>query len=305
MLLHLVSHDGQGATDPQTVALGAYPYGENEVYTVAAILGDETVVVDYSNRTKNGMVVMRKGAIDGTPEMAVAVSSDGAVLAISNKNAVVQIFARSTNSSNSPDGKRGAFFLLRNIQPPNGNVSPASLSFSQGRPTNTDDGATSASTFLAVAWEDTNGAQVAVTGHTVMAGSGVVTDVWQYQRKCASQGSWDFVVPTGLAVSPAGEWVVLGSWGCSSSSTQPNVVVMQGKGGNGKPVMEHRLPGQVWAVAVNMQSTSRHASQLRGPEDATDKRAFVVAASWSTDNDQSVPAQLAVFATQSRQLVFK
>ena len=98
---------------------------------------------------------------------------------------------------------------------------------------------------------------------------------WQSVRLC---DQWDIVPSNGLAVSPLGEFVALGSWGCGTA--YDNLVVWRGVGGCGSstPVLQHSLPGEIWGVDVDVG--------------ADNKTVYVGAGSWHTESD---PSQVVLF----------
>ena len=55
---------GLGTTDPQTVSISAHSNGADDTYTVAAVMGFVTVVVDYSMQSGKATIVYRKSASD-------------------------------------------------------------------------------------------------------------------------------------------------------------------------------------------------------------------------------------------------
>ena len=157
---------------------------------------------------------------------------------------------------------------------------------------------------------------MAVTAHLVSNGN--VSNVWSYERACPGDGSFDYVVPNSLAITGGGEYVAFGTWGClnggkrgssttaaadgrrqSSSSSHrrppvilggepasasPNVVILKGRGGDGKTVMQDRTPGEVWAVGAEMDSKTGVG--------------YVGVGSWSSmGTDAESPPQVRMFST--------
>ena len=73
--------------------------------------------------------------------------------------------------------------------------------------------------------------------------------------------------------------MALGSWGCGSA--YDNLAVWKGVGGcggDGHPALEHSLPGQIWAVDVDVGVDG--------------KKVYVGAGSWHTESD---PSQVVLF----------
>ena len=114
-LVYSLAVDGNGAADPQSVAVSAYGDGAGR-YTAAALIGFHTVVVDFDAKTSTGTVVYNKVQPGGgDPEIAVAVSADGNHYAVTNE-AQVDVFVR------DPAAQR--FRLLGSINAPENKLYP-------------------------------------------------------------------------------------------------------------------------------------------------------------------------------------
>ena len=236
----------------------------------------------------------------------MAVSTDGSVFAITSGAFAVDVWAAPADSSK--------YALVGNVQPPASQLVPMALAFSGDAAE--EDAHPYPDPFLAISWSDENGVDVVVTTYAVTGlakGSRPKLDsVWKYSRKCPGSGSFDFVVPTALSVSSGGETVSVGSWGCLNGAVKgpvrhpngrfggssleamasavsggdkneaaPNVVILKGRGGDGKPLMEDTLPGKVWAVATSMGLSSP----------------VVSVGSWFT-RDGSTPSQVTTYAVK-------
>lgn len=267
-------------TNPQSVAIAPHPReggSRSGTYTIAAIMGEVSMLFQYDDEARQGAVLqVIPAGPSGAPESAVAVSGDGTYVAITFNNQAISVYSRANSSVTgggaSHAAASAAFRLLGTISAPAGGLTPAALAFDEGRP------GSAGQAFLAAAWEDASGSDTAVTGHSVTR-AGELRQEWSHTRTCTDPASLDLVMPTGVRVSPGGEWVAVGSWGCAGR-TEPNLVVLKGSGGDGTPALVHRLAGEIWAVDVDVDAKGR---------------AFVAASSWPTGQGD-VPAQLVVLS---------
>jgi len=279
---HRLLVEGQGAYDPWSVAVA--PSRGPQGYTVAAIMGVSSVVLDFDVQTGAAHTLWSTRIAPGAySEVGVAVGRAGASFAITHN-------AEADGASVDVYGRReGAMRLLARLTPPKPALSPQALAMAMDVDV------------LVVAWTDQTGSQMAITLHTVDTNAGTVQRVWQHERTCPAGGSFDLVVPNALAVSRKGELVGVGSWGCvtghsgmqgyhaeasadahrvpppmstrrhaiikrldavagvgspggvrpTSIRAGPNVAIFHGVGGDGKPVYESAVPGQVWAAAID------------------------------------------------------
>ena len=253
-----------------------------------------SVVVDYDNQNNQTKVVWAERRPDQVyAEAPVAVNGDGSIFAITKNNAQVRVFAREGS---------GDFDLVSTIKAPQYYLTPVTLAFSKNPK--------SGKSLLVVVWCDQVSEYVVVTAHavdktaTALLGNGTaVQQLWQYQRQCPGSSDFDFVVPAALSVSRDGEVIGVGSWGCLGGdrkiasnhssdghrhpaivggtriSSTPNMVVLEGWGGTGKPLVSSSVPGQLWAV---------DAETVAG-------ETYVAFASWSTQ-DGSIPSQVTTLA---------
>ena len=206
--------------------------------------------------------MFRRRQLGDYPEVSIAISSNGGVFAVTAGDDV-KVYAR--------NGK-GAFGLPHaTLQAPSPKLypgqSPTSIKFSAGV-------GGKAGGVLAVAWEGDEGTSTALTAHEVTATTAKLA--WSHMAPCAANG-YDGISPDGLAVSAGGEWVVFGTWGCHPISK--NLKVFQGIGGQGKPVLQDTLPGQIWAVDV----------------DVAGGKAAVAAGSWLTQ--AGTPSKVALYTS--------
>ena len=253
---------GLGPMDPQSVAISARACGG--VYTIGALIGKRTLLVDYNAAASKGAVVFDAPQGEGLgPENVIGISSDGRMFAVGDGTSLT-VYERAASGS-------GRFARLASILPPKSpgvlDLAPNGVAFSS-QP--------SGAPLLATSWVSESGAAVAASAHLVSASA--VHDVWSHTVPCAT---FTMAVSHALAVSDDGAWVALGSWGCSSGDGggggASNVFIWQGVGGDGTPMYKDARPGQVWAVDV---------------QTCADNTTAVAIASWSTDG---VPSQLSVY----------
>jgi len=264
--------EGLGPMDPQSVAVSSR--GKNGTYAVGVLVGAFTVIVDYDTVRSKGTVVHREIQGDTAPEFVLAVSSSGDMFAVAD-GATLALYERSAASG------AHRFTLRTRIDPPYLQsfpaMSPSSFTFS-------DEPA--ASPLLAAAWVSQDGGAVAVSAYTLSQTT--TSEAWSHVQPCSA---FNMASSRGLSVSSGGEWVAFGSWGCddgsggssgtgvvANSGRQPNIGIWAGIGGDGKPVFQDVLPGEIWAVDVQA---------------CTNASAVVAVGSWIT---KTAPSQLTVYA---------
>jgi hypothetical protein len=82
-----------------------------------------------------------------------------------------------------------------------------------------------------------------------------------------------------LAIDLSASIIAVGSWGCGD--TAGSVLAFEGVNGNGQPVLEAHVLGQVWVVDADTSLTNG-------------KHMWVAAGSWETE-DKAFPAQCTVW----------
>ena len=253
---------GLGSTDPQTASISAHATAAG-VYTVGAIMGYVTVVIDFDTSTNKGTVVYRKSFADGDQdEMVIAISPNGQQFAVST-DTNVDVFRRTAKGTFSK-------VAFEHIKPPTTDQTANAIVFAEEADVVTGE------TVLAVGWCGQQGESTGVSAHYATK-AGQLKAGWAHHQLCGGN-NFDSIGNNGLAVSSRGEYVVVGKWGCGSDSMQrlKNFAVFEGVGGKGVPAFEAKTPGQIWAVDVDV---------------AANGTVVVGAAAWSLNSDGAAAGQ--------------
>ena len=131
-----------------------------------------------------------------------------------------------------------------------------------------------------MAWSSESGVAVGISAYTVAAGA--IKKLWTYDQPCLSPSGFDIISSEGLAVSSKSEFVVFGSWGCNPTTAEAsasfNLGLFKGEGGDGTPIFQDTLPGEIWGVDVDVDASGT---------------TFVAAASWHT---KTSPSEVVVYS---------
>ena len=240
---------GQGAFDPQSVAMSPFPLEKSGAYTVSAVLGSVNKVFEFDSVTSRAKEVWTGSGL----QAATAVDGHGEHFAITSgfQATSVDIYARSS--------KQDGFERLATIDSPSSGLQAYALSF---------DRCSGSSRILAIAWCDPEGTTLALSAYWVNGGS--VKESWTYTQKCGGKSGLNYVVQPALAVTGGGEIIVMGDWGCKTADAQTGkLLAFKGRGGDGKkPFLEATLRGQVWAVDCDA--------------DPEEKAVYISAGSWAS-----------------------
>ena len=116
-----------------------------------------------------------------------------------------------------------------------------------------------ATSLLSIAWGSPSGDALGISAHIIENSTTSVAWQFVYESAC----DFEDLSGRGLAVSPHGEIVAVGSFGCANPSLgQPNLHVFEGLGAAtpGVPIFNETLNGEIWAVDVDIASTNTTAA---------------------------------------------